>query len=150
VSARLTPAQGRVLYALADAWWPPPGDAAAGRGGGDVDVAPAVADALARLAPGERRALLRWLALVEWLPRATPAGRHGFAWLPRDARARWLAALARSPLPPLRRGAEAWRRILDEACAGRLAAAAHEPAAARCGVDGPSAAGGVQSSPPGA
>lgn len=120
MSARLSAAHARTVYALADAWWPPAGDPAGPRGGGDIDVAPDVEAALARLPSRERRGLLRWLAWVEWLPRATRAGRHGFAWLPREARARWLERMGRSAFPPLRRGAAAWRRLVDGACAPRL------------------------------
>lgn len=84
----LAPRRARTFYAVADAL-----------GAGERDLAPDLARWLEAAPAREARGLLRFLALLEQLPRATRAGRHGFAWLSRDARRRWIDALARAPLP---------------------------------------------------
>ena len=95
--ARLPPAAARTLYNAADALRPPGVDA---RGGGDVDLAPAVARAL--VGPRERRALVRALAALERAPRLRLESLSGYSWLPRERRREILEAWARSALP--------WRR----------------------------------------
>jgi len=99
--APLPPRRARTFYAVADAL-----------GAGERDLAPALARWLASAPAGEARALLRFLALLEQLPRATRAGRHGFAWLPRETRARWLDAFGRAPLPGLARRVSTLRAIV--------------------------------------
>jgi hypothetical protein len=114
---RLAPRRARTVYALADAWLP----AAEGRpGGGDVDLVPALEASLALASPAERRALARWLIGLEWIPRLTRAGRRGFSWLPREARARWLEAGSRCPLPAVRAATARWRSLVESAFAATV------------------------------
>jgi DNA-directed RNA polymerase specialized sigma24 family protein len=117
VAPRIAARRARTVYALADAWLPPreADGADADAGGGALDGAPALAAALAALPPGRRRALLGALALLEHLPRLSREGRHGFAWMSREARRRWLDACARSDLPPVRRATARWRALVESA-----------------------------------
>jgi len=103
VSGRLPAARSRTFYAVADAL-----------GAGDRDLAPALAAWLSAASPRDARALLRFLALLEQLPRATRAGHRGFAWLPRALRARWLDAVSRAPLPGAARHVATLRGIVRE------------------------------------
>jgi len=100
----LAPARARTFYAVADAL-----------GAGERDLAPALASLLAAAPAAEARALLRFLAWLEHAPRVTPAGRHGFAWLPRDARAHWLARVARLPVPGVARATATLRALVAAA-----------------------------------
>jgi hypothetical protein len=112
----LPPAAARTFYAVADAWLPPAGP---GRpGAGDVDLAPFAARALDAAGPVEGRRVVRFLRLLEQLPRAVPvlpAARHGFSWMERGDRLRVLELCARtrfgaSRVAGLRRLVEdAWR-----------------------------------------
>lgn len=100
----LAPARARTFYAAADAL-----------GAGEHDLAPALQRWLEAAPPREAHAFLRFLAWLEQVPRVTPAGRHGYAWLPREARARWLTALAWAPLPGVARAVAALRAVVAEA-----------------------------------
>lgn len=100
----LAPARVRTFYAVADAL-----------GAGERDLAPALARWLATAPVRDARALLRFLVWLEHVPRVTLAGRRGFAWLPREARARWLERVARWPLGDCVRAAAALRAIVAHA-----------------------------------
>lgn len=110
LARRLVPA----LYGVADVRAP----AAAGcGGGGDVDVAPAVARRLRQEGPGAARRAHVALWWLEWSPVLGLRARRPFSRLSREARARALARLRGSRLPPLRRAVRDLELLVDEALA---------------------------------
>ncbi len=105
----------RTLYNAADAWFPPGPDGAAG--GGDVDVAPAVARELLHRGPGAARRVGVLLTCLEWQPLLTFRARRGFSHLPREERRALLAGWERSRLGPRRRAVQALRERVARALA---------------------------------
>ncbi|MDX1648410.1 MAG: hypothetical protein R3263_01025 [Myxococcota bacterium] len=116
LARRLVPA----LYGVADVRAPaPPGRG----GGGDVDVAPEVARRLRRRGPAAARRAHLALLWLEWSPVVGLRARRPFSRLPRKARARALARLRQSRLPPLRRAVRELEALVDEALAAAGVAA---------------------------
>jgi hypothetical protein len=105
----------RVLYNVADAWLPPGPDA---RGGGDVDVLPALERRLD--GPPARWAIELTLLAIEWEPRLRLRSRHGFAWQSRAERRALLAAWEASPVRMRRRAAARLRALVEAAFADAL------------------------------
>jgi hypothetical protein len=96
----------RTFYNAVDALRPP------GPGAGAVDLAPALAERFARWGALRRAGFVAGLAALEAAPRL--ALRGGFSWLPRGERARRLARLEQSRLPPVGAAARGLRRLVDE------------------------------------
>jgi hypothetical protein len=86
VAHALSPAEARMLYAVADALLPP------APGAPGFDWVPAVEAVLARRPGADAQRLRRLLRRLDWAPLLAGRGRR-FWGLPRDARAVRLAAL---------------------------------------------------------
>jgi hypothetical protein len=115
----LSPRAARTFYNVADALVPP--GPRGEPGAGDLDLVPALERRLRGEGVGAVRRLWLLLAVLEAQPRATPRGRRGFSWLPREERRRLLDAWRGSRIPARRRALARLADLVDACLAAARA-----------------------------